>query len=448
MLKKIEKPDISAIKDKRFTALCNNEDVGKLVEKASATYSHWEQIKYWQAPDGVSPLEVWAIVKFYRGPIFRKNSIIKDEQGNHFTWGALPGLEAFSHQVDMQLGGNLFISGKPVEEEMKHQLLSRGVMEEAISSSQLEGAHTSRKAAKQMILEERKPVNKDEQMIVNNYRAMRMIEDELKDKNLDEETLLSLHRTLTKDTLEKSEVGRYREDGDKIIVGDTGTKNEIYHIPPKEVFIKKEIKRFIDYANNELKDSSFVHPVIKAILLHFWFGYLHPFVDGNGRMARALFYWYLLREKYWAFGYLPLSKVIKNSPAQYRDAYIYSEQDDNDINYFIDYNINKITQAMKEFERYAEGKRKENMRMASIARGEYQLNDRQIQLLRYYYKNKDATTSITTHIKIYKTSRMTAMKDLQGLLEQGFVTSKKTGRMVYYYATDQVTGLFDEERRI
>lgn len=444
-LRKIEKPDISGIKNERLIELFSDEKVQKLVQKSFAPYSHWEKIKHWSAPNGVEMTEVWATIKLIRNKILtRRESVVRNENGSLFSWVSyLPGLEEFLHQIDMRLGGNLFVGGNQASEEMRHRLLSRGVMEEAIASSQLEGAHTSRKAAKQIILEGRKPKNRDEQMIVNNYQAMLLIESELKDQKIDEDVLLDLHRILTVNTLGAEDVGRYRKDEDEIVVGDTGMKDEIYHIPPKEDFVKEEIKRFISYANGEITDKGFVHPVIKAVILHFWFGYLHPFVDGNGRMARALFYWSLLRERYWAFSFLPLSKVLKSSPAQYRDAYLYTEQDDNDLTYFIDFNVKKITQAVQEFEAYAERKWKENTKMAKLARNKFDLNDRQIQLLRYYYKNKDVTTSVTTHMRIYETSRITAMKDLKGLQEQGFVTSKKVGRNVYYFATDKVSALFN-----
>jgi len=100
---------------------------------------------------------------------------------------------------------------------------------------------------------------------------------------------------------------------------------------------------------------------------------------------------------------------------------------------------------MKEFERYAKEEQQENLSMTEIAKEKYHFNDRQRQLLRSYYKNKKTTTtSITIHMTIHKTSRLTAMKDLKDLLKQGFVTSQKTGRNVYYYATDKIAGLFDE----
>jgi len=444
IIKKIEIPDISKIDNDKIIKLFHNEAVRALVQKSMLPYAYWDKIKHWPVPDGVNNLELWAFIKLLRKNIFdRRKSLVRNEEGKFFTWTPLlPKLEKFLHETDMRLGGNLFTSGNQIDDDLQHRFLSRGVMEEAIASSQLEGAHTSRKIAKQIILEGRKPRNKDEQMIVNNYKAMRLIEVELKDQKLDEEFLFLLHKTLTEGTLDNLDVGRYRKDEDEIIVGCDNTKNEIYHIPPKEIFFKQEIKRFIAYANNDLKDDSFTHPVIKAIIIHFWIGFLHPFFDGNGRMARALFYWYLLREKYWAFGYLPLSKVIKNSPAQYRDAYIYSEQDENDLTYFIEYNINKIDQAMREFDVYADKKWKENTKMAKIAREKYQLNDRQIQLLRYYYKNKDVTTSATTHMKVYEISRITATKDLRDLEEQGFISSKKVGQTIYYYATEKVAILF------
>jgi len=447
MIKKIEIPDLSAIDANKSAEFLKDADVRLLVNKSFTPYSPWEKIKYWSLPKGVSPLELWAAISLVRREAMpHRVSPVLSESGQRFSYLSwLPELEQFLHQVDMKLGGNLAVFGTHVDERMRHYLLSRGIMEEAIASSQLEGAHSTRKAAKQLLLEQRKPSNKDERMIVNNYQAMRFIEDEFKNRQLDEKSLLHLHEILTVGTLEKSDVGRYRKDNDEIVVGSNVKEEEIYHVPPKELFIKKEIKRLIDYANDSLHEPAFVHPVIKAIILHFWIGYLHPFVDGNGRLARAIFYWYLLRKGYWAFGYLPLSKVIKNSPGQYRDAYIYSEQDNCDLTYFIDYNIRKINQALQEFELYAQNKWQENATMAKLARTKYEFNDRQIQLLRYFYKNKDASTSLTTHMKIHETARMTAAQDLKGLLKKGFVITKKVGRIVYYYPTDKVSAMFRDK---
>ncbi|MGH9879658.1 MAG: Fic family protein, partial [Nitrososphaerales archaeon] len=180
-----------------------------------------------------------------------------------------------------------------------------------------------------------------------------------------------------------------------------------------------------------------------AIILHFWIGYLHPFTDGNGRLARLIFYWYLLKNEYWAFAYLPLSKVIKKSPAQYRDAYVYSEQDDNDLTYFIDYNVRKILQAKRDFEQYVKRIEIENKKMFKAARLKYNLNDRQIQVLRYLHKNPSATTSIKTHANINDVIRITARKDLEELERLGFLASRKIGRERPFSATRKTSELLD-----
>ncbi|MDR2411510.1 MAG: Fic family protein [Candidatus Peribacteria bacterium] len=56
-------------------------------------------------------------------------------------------------------------------------------------------------------------------------------------------------------------------------------EEKVSYIPPKEKFLKEELKRFIDFANDKLNSDVFIHPIIKAIIIHFWIGYLHPFCD-------------------------------------------------------------------------------------------------------------------------------------------------------------------------
>jgi len=290
-------------------------------------------------------------------------------------------------------------------------------------------------------MEKRKARNESEHMILNNYQAMLLIEERLKHQDLSMDMLLDLHAALTRDTIDVKDVGRLRSDADNIVVTDPAL-NITYHVPPPVKFLKREINRLIAYANDTLEKEQFVHPVIKAIILHFWVGYLHPFTDGNGRLARSVFYWYLLRKQYWAFSYLPLSRVIKNSPAQYGYAYIYSEQDDNDLTYFIDYNVRKISQARREFEAYIIKKQVESRKMAKLARGGYDLNDRQIQLLRYLHKTPDATTTVRTHSEVNSVSRPTASNDLERLESFGFIVSQKQGRERPFRATEKLLELF------
>src|SRR5690606_20641206 len=234
---------------------------------------------------------------------------------------------------------------------------------------------------------------------------------------------------------------RLRKKGEPIF-GNDRTSGEIYHEGPDMVFVKKELQKLIKFANDELEEKTFTHPIIKAIMIHFWIGYLHPFTDGNGRIARQLFYWYLIKHGYWAFVYLPISKVIKLSPKQYIMAYVYSEQDSNNLTYFIDYNVKKIKLALKDFTEYLKKQASGNTKMKKMSESKYNLNLRQVQLLQYLHGDPEERTNMTIHMNINQVTKITASKDLKDLEKKGFLKHKKQGRHIYYYGTEKIDSLF------
>jgi len=446
MLYKLKKPDLSKIDKEKMLEIIfeqgkNSVSAFSLIQKTfQGEYLYWDKLQYKTLPENISKEEFWLMIKTIRKSQSIK-SPIKDVNREYFSWIKLSELEEFFHEIDMNTGGSLFVLKQDIDIKNKQKFISRGIMEEAIASSQLEGANTTRKVAKQFLREGRKPKNESEQMILNSYKTMQLIESDYKDKRMGLDLILELHSIITKDIISIPEVERgvLRKDGDGIVVSDND--GEIYHEAPKIEFVKTELERFIKFANDELS-GPFVHPVIKAIMLHFWIGYLHPFTDGNGRLARAMFYWYLLKKDYWAFAYLPISKAIKESPVQYGNAYIYSEQDDLDLTYFVDYNIRKIKQAVCDFEKYLEKKSKENLAMNRLSKTEFDINERQIQLLQYLHGDKNEKTSLSVHMNIYQVTRKTAIKDLKNLEKLEFLVSKKQGRNIYYYATDKIEKLF------
>ncbi|MFH1187706.1 MAG: Fic family protein [bacterium] len=442
MLFELEKPALSKI-DKNKTIDKYNKNIDLVLDFNKkiylSEYLYWDKLKYKTLPPNFSAEEMWFLIKLFR-KIQSEKTVIKSENEKYFTLSKLADLNKFLHEIDLNTGGNLFLGTEKIKDTDKQKMISRGVMEEAIASSQLEGAHTTRKAAKKFLREAKKPKNESEQMILNNYKTMLGIESEYKNRQLDKTMLLELHEMITKKTIPENKIGKFRTDDDKIVVANE--QGVVYHNPPSEKFVAKEISRLFDFANDELEEPFFIHPIIKAILLHFWVGYLHPFVDGNGRIARALFYWYLLKKGYWGFAYLPISTVIKKSPAQYGMSFVYSEQDDLDLTYFVDYNIRKIKMAAGEFNEYLINATKENKKMNKMAHAEYDLNERQIQLLQYLYGDTGNGTSLKTHMNIYKVSKKTAIKDLKTLESFGFIAAEKIGRNIHYYATDKINELF------
>lgn len=436
-LYKLDKPDLSKINIAKLVELYtkNGDKYSKKVyEVSEPVYFYWDTIKYKTPPEGINNVEYWGLVKQIR-KISSRKTFIKSESGEYFNWLRLFSTDENLHLIDIKLGGEIFTHYSHIITSYgKQRMLTKSIIEEAIASSQLEGAATTTPIAKKMLLENRPPRDKSERMIVNNYKTMQALNEKYKDQKMSHELLFELHRIITKDTLETDKQGRYRKDSDEICVND-GIKY-IYFTPPKEIFINQEMKRLIKYANDE-DDEGFIHPIIKAIFLHFWVGYLHPFYDGNGRIARTLFYWYLLRKGYWTIQYIPISLVIKKAHTQYGMAFIYSEQDDFDLTYFYDFHMRKLLSAMKNFTDYIHRKTEENQLVENALGNKYALNDRQNELLRYLLvKNGDQYFTPSSYMELNKISKMTAIKDLQELTKLNLIYKKKFGRYSRYFATD------------
>lgn len=433
---KLEAPNIQGIKEADLVNkfLHSYGALAPYLEKVNEdAYLYWKDAKYKTPPKGMTKEEFWVLTKVVR-KLSSKPTPIVDPEGQPFTWYRQDNLERLFRRIDMELGGQMVTNELHPD---KHQrFMARGAMEEAIASSQLEGASTTRKVAKQMIAEQRSPRNKSEQMIYNNYVAMRTIEDELTEEPLSKELLFRLHGMLVDQTMDDpAEIGRFRQDADEIVVQDK-TTGEIYHIPPKEEVLRREIERLISYANDD--DGPFIHPIIKAITLHFWIGYLHPFVDGNGRMARTIFYWYLLKQGYWMLTYVPISTVIKKAPTKYSNAYVYTEQDGRDLTYFISYHIDRLIMAMDDLKEYTSKIDAENKQIDRLLGPEYALNDRQKQLLHHLVADATAYATITTHQTLNGVVRLTADRDLKYLVSKQLLRSVKVGRTYQFYASKEL----------
>lgn len=415
-------------------------DYSEIINKMQQDYLPWEEFKNksWATEKKV---EIWHLVKSIRN-FSNETSIIKDQFGNSFGFNQKNYAE-FLHYVDIEMGGS-FMGVESFSEGDKKRFIRRNLIEESIASSQIEGANTSRAVAKEMLNQGRSPRNKHEQMIVNNHQTMRWIEEDLKNKELTFELFLELHRKITEKTIDSNHQGILRNTLDKNgkrLVIKPWQDDKIAYVTPDRDFVDRKLPKLIDFANDKDK-SGFIHPVIKAIMLHFWVGLLHPFEDGNGRLARIIFYWYLLRKGYWAFSYISISEKILKSANQYAMSYIYSEQDNNDLNYFIHYNINKLKQARESFKKYISEKIVENNKINLVIKKGLNLNSRQINLLHYLVKDENNFITLKSYELENSLAKQTAIKDIKVLLNQNLVRKIKNGRNTFYYSTEKTIEVF------
>ena len=250
----------------------------------------------------------------------------------------------------------------------------RSLVEESITSSQLEGASTTREVAKQMIMEKRRPRDRSERMIMNNYQTMERILG-LRHQDMTRELLLEIHSLVTEDALDNpSAHGRFRRPDENIVLSDD--YGEVFHVPPPAAELEARIDSLLLFANRT-DPARFVHPFLKSMILHFLLAYEHPFVDGNGRTARALFYWSMLKHGYWLFEYITISKIILKSPVRYGMAFLHSETDDNDLTYFLLYHADVVLAAIDELYQYIDRRTKEVTAANAELKSQKGLNHRQ-----------------------------------------------------------------------
>jgi len=416
-------------------------DIGLSDAPLPEKYLHWDQLRHRQVPEGLSLREWWYLIKSPRISSLKKITL-QDKNHIPFSYNVVESISRDLHEIDMHAGGGIQMEDKFLNPQARDQYLVRSLIEEAITSSQLEGAVTTRVVAKELLRSGREPKDKSEKMILNNYMAMRSI-NKIKNEPLSQELVFELHRIITKDTLEKPEAaGRFRLESEDIEVSDT-RDNTTLHVPPNASELPGRMQKMCDFANG--KDNlGFIHPAIRSIILHFWLAYDHPFFDGNGRTARALFYWSMLRHGYWLIEFLSISEVIRKSSGQYYKAFLHTETDENDLNYFILYHLKVVNRAIDLLHDYINRRADELRKLESQVKSIAILNHRQRAIIGHALSHPNNMYTINGHKTSHNVTYQTARTDLMGLEELGLFESKKYRRTWVFKALSNLEEKLDQ----
>ena len=383
-----------------------------VVDKVNADYEYWDKAKYKKLPEGFTPQMLWTNVKASR---LRSTIPVWNKYGINLC--VTSQMQRLCHEFDMKFGSFWEVEGDSQSAEKKYYL-SSSLMEEAIYSSKMEGASTTRIVAKDMLRKKKSPQNKSQQMIVNNYNTIQYIVEH-KEQPLTEELLLTIHRLMTEKTLDNPEdAGRFRTN-DKVVVADM-VEGDIIYTPPSFQEIPEFVESLCNFFNND-NPRTFIHPIIRGIIVHFMLAFMHPFVDGNGRTARALFYWYMLKEGYKLTEYMSISRVIAKSKANYEKAFRYVENDGNDMGYFVAYNLGALEKSFQQLRDYIQRKQREK-RAASSFMMAGNINQRQALILQRLKEEPDTIFTVKDVQEQFSVSSMTARKDLSDLVQQGYLT--------------------------
>jgi Fic family protein len=418
-----------------FSSLINEVEAARLVAllqrglpRDGREYLHWDKLRHLTPPSDLTHEEWWLLIKWARNQTARQFALT-DAAGEPFTYSTPDLVARTLHYVDQRCSGEVAMSEVvTTDAEARQHYLVNSLMEEAIRSSQLEGATTSRRVAKELLRSGRKPKDRSERMILNNYRALHFMRDNIGEE-LTPAAVLELQRILTEGTLDNPDAaGRLqRPDEERVGVYERETGELIYQPPPADQ-LEERLQRLCDFANEGEAAEHFMHPVIRAILLHFWLGYDHPFEDGNGRTARALFYWYMRTRGYWLVEYLSISRILQDAPAKYTRAFLLTETDHGDATYFIVYQLEVIERAVEKLHTYLRRKVREVRDVEKLLRGSSDFNHRQLALLGDALRTPDATYGFKTHAAAYTVTHETARSDLLPLVDRGFLEQRRQGR--------------------
>lgn len=387
-------------------------------------YRPWDEVRRRPPPTPLTHDEWWLGIKYARESLLRPLALT-DRAGRPVRYAMPDPVTERLQRIDRDASGQILLSDEAPGAGHRDRYVVSSLVEESIMSSLLEGAATTRREAKEMLRTGRAPTSKGERMVLNNFLAMGEVKARLKEP-LSPRLILDLHQTLTRDAADAGEPGQYRGPDTSGRFGVWSGDQRLY-VPPPHDTVPGMIEQACAFVN-ETEGQPFVHPVIRAIALHFWIGYVHPFEDGNGRTARALFYWYLLKERYWLFEFVSISGVLTDAFADYARAYLHTETDESDLTYFLLFHLDVIDRALDSVHAYIRRKTREVRETRAILHPSSGLNHRQIALLRHALQHPEAVYTFRSHQNSHGVVYQTARTDLLGLAERGLLDSGRAGR--------------------
>ena len=429
---------LSEIADDGTQRLIEIFSKGRAVD-SKGRYLHWDQMRHRTPPEGLTLKEWWVGTAASRVNHARTLPFTGTD-GQPFRLTNIDRIQEMVHRIDHQAGGRIQTDEIVATVSSRDRYLVSSLEEEAITSSLLEGAATTRPAAKEFLRAGRSPRNRGERMVLNNYLAMQSAAELAESgEPLEPDHVLELHRIVTDGTLDdETQAGRLQQPGeDRVAI--TRDDGQLLHRPPPAHELQARLQRLCAFGNGE-GDEGFLHPVVRSVLMHFWLGYDHPFADGNGRTARALFYWSMLRSGYWLAQYISISSILRKAPAKYARAYLYTETDSNDVTYFVVYQLEVIERAISALREYLTRKGTEIAEAERLMRDVPGLNHRQSAIVGEALRDPNRCFTIARQQRLHRVAYQSARTDLLGLEGLGLLRKVQVGRKFEFWPMDDLTG--------
>ena len=257
-------------------------------------------------------------------------------------------------------------------------------------------------------------------------------------KILSDERLFGWHAALFptgRSGMYNIEVAKWRSGDMQVVSGGMG-REIIHYEAPKAELLEQEMKQFIDWFNDKTfspleRDEERIDPILKACVAHLWFVTIHPFDDGNGRIARAITDMQLSKADGVNQRFYSMSAQIKNEKKSYYNILEQTQKSDLDITewviWFLECLKNAILSSNTIIDKVVQ-KHQFWMRNAGLIS-----NERQQKMLNKLMDNFDGNLTTSKWAKITKSSQDTALRDITDLVNKGILVKAKSGGRSTHY---------------
>jgi Fic family protein len=313
-----------------------------------------------------------------------------------------------------------FIVNAPLVVEMESSLKRDALLKAAHHSTAIEGnpltlnqvdrlAHGLKVAAQK----------KAQQEVLNYLNVLENLDKYLENGKISKKTVLKLHQDITHYTLEDTYMeGQFRTEPVHIV----NKQGEIVFTPPAANLVPGEMNDFIEWINEGSKE---LNPVIGAGIIHYEFVRIHPFVDGNGRTARALAALLLYLREFDVDGFFTLDEYYDYDRPAYYEALNSVDQKTQDLTTWLEYFLGGFLISIVQV--------KDQILLFSPAKTErkrIKLSEKQMKIIEYIHLNGSITNSEVQ--KLLNISRQGAYKYLRGLMDLDLFEKKGGSRSTYY----------------
>ncbi len=348
-----------------------------------------------------------------------------DQRGRPFRFCVPEALSAQLHHLDLERDAPGIDAGE------FRRLGAKARACEAVASARLAGAGTPDDGTGELLRTGRPARSDAERMIANLHQALGQAES-WRRRDLSPDMMPVLHRAIMDGLPGQTDAaGRFRRDAEA--ARDIGVGEGARLDPPPAGELAERLGRMCAFANGR-SPGTFIHPLVRAAILHFWVVHDRPFADGNGRIARALFQWAMLRQGYSGFGLLAVSAPLAQAPGRYAASFARTAGDDNDLTYFILDQASAVQAAEQTLRAGIRRAKEQQQAAARVVRGFADLNPRQQALMAHTLRHPGVTYVIAGHQRSHGVTHQTARDDLFGLVRRSLLTVSREGRTYRFSA--------------